>query len=132
MRYDVLVIGSGFGGSVTALRLAEKGYSVGVLEAGRRFADDEFPAPGGCGGSCGRRGSAATGCNGSTCSAPPTGGPAGCWCCPAPGSAAPGRPRARSRRVAVRKGPLSTPEVDERSRSHRSGAGRAGRCPGVR
>ncbi|MEU7972029.1 GMC family oxidoreductase [Micromonospora sp. NPDC049089] len=43
MRYDVLVIGSGFGGSVTALRLAEKGYSVAVLEAGRRFADDEFP-----------------------------------------------------------------------------------------
>ncbi|MBQ1044556.1 GMC family oxidoreductase [Micromonospora sp. C32] len=43
MRYDVVVIGSGFGGSVTALRLAEKGYSVGVLEAGRRFADDEFP-----------------------------------------------------------------------------------------
>ncbi|MEV4600882.1 GMC family oxidoreductase [Amycolatopsis sp. NPDC049253] len=40
--YDVLVIGSGFGGSVTALRLAEKGYRVGVLEAGRRFADDEF------------------------------------------------------------------------------------------
>ncbi|MFC0007037.1 FAD-dependent oxidoreductase [Micromonospora siamensis] len=43
MRYDVLVIGSGFGGSVTALRLAEKGWTVGVLEAGRRFADDEFP-----------------------------------------------------------------------------------------
>ncbi|MFC8301072.1 FAD-dependent oxidoreductase [Micromonospora orduensis] len=43
MRYDVVVIGSGFGGSVTALRLAEKGWSVGVLEAGRRFADDEFP-----------------------------------------------------------------------------------------
>ncbi|PZG05050.1 cholesterol oxidase, partial [Micromonospora craterilacus] len=43
MRYDVVVIGSGFGGSVAALRLAEKGYSVGVLEAGRRFADDEFP-----------------------------------------------------------------------------------------
>ena len=40
--YDVLVIGSGFGGSVTALRLTEKGYRVGVLEAGRRFADDEF------------------------------------------------------------------------------------------
>ena len=35
--YDVLVIGSGFGGSVTALRLTEKGYRVGVLEAGRRF-----------------------------------------------------------------------------------------------
>jgi len=36
--YDVLVVGSGFGGSVTALRLTEKGYRVGVLEAGRRFA----------------------------------------------------------------------------------------------
>ena len=40
--YDVLIIGSGFGGSVTALRLTEKGYRVGVLEAGRRFADEEF------------------------------------------------------------------------------------------
>jgi cholesterol oxidase len=36
------VIGSGFGGSVSALRLAEKGYSVGVLESGRRYADEEF------------------------------------------------------------------------------------------
>ncbi len=42
--YDVLVVGSGFGGSVTALRLTEKGYRVGVLEAGARFADDDFPA----------------------------------------------------------------------------------------
>ena len=42
--YDVAVIGSGFGGSVTALRLAEKGYRVVVLEAGRRFADHEFAA----------------------------------------------------------------------------------------
>ncbi|MFF3446274.1 GMC oxidoreductase [Streptomyces sp. NPDC002667] len=41
--YDVLVIGSGFGGSVTALRLTEKGYRVGILEAGRRFADADFP-----------------------------------------------------------------------------------------
>ncbi|WP_343571625.1 GMC family oxidoreductase [Mycobacterium sp.] len=40
--YDVLIIGSGFGGSVTALRLTEKGYKVGVLEAGRRFSDEEF------------------------------------------------------------------------------------------
>ena len=40
--YDVVVIGSGFGGSVAALRLAEKGYSVLVLEAGRRFADEDF------------------------------------------------------------------------------------------
>jgi len=40
--YDVLIIGSGFGGSVTALRLTEKGYRVGVLEAGRRFNDEEF------------------------------------------------------------------------------------------
>lgn len=41
-HYDVLVVGSGFGGSVTALRLTEKGYSVGVLEAGRRFHDTDF------------------------------------------------------------------------------------------
>ncbi|MBX7433080.1 GMC family oxidoreductase [Mycobacterium sp. Y57] len=40
--YDVVIIGSGFGGSVSALRLTEKGYRVLVLEAGRRFADDEF------------------------------------------------------------------------------------------
>ncbi|MEU5313107.1 GMC family oxidoreductase [Streptomyces sp. NPDC021562] len=41
--YDVLVVGSGFGGSVTALRLTEKGYKVGVLEAGRRFTRDTLP-----------------------------------------------------------------------------------------
>jgi cholesterol oxidase len=41
-EFDVVVVGSGFGGSVSALRLAEKGYRVLVLEAGRRFADDEF------------------------------------------------------------------------------------------
>ncbi|PKH43545.1 cholesterol oxidase [Nocardioides alpinus] len=46
-HYDVLVIGSGFGGSVTALRLTEKGYRVGVLEAGARFSDDELPEHGG-------------------------------------------------------------------------------------
>src|SRR4051812_34626498 len=40
--YDVLVVGSGFGGSVAALRLTEKGYRVGVLEAGARFEDDDF------------------------------------------------------------------------------------------
>jgi cholesterol oxidase len=39
---DWLVIGSGFGGSVSALRLAEKGYRVGVLECGRRFRDQDF------------------------------------------------------------------------------------------
>lgn len=42
-RFDVVVIGSGFGGSVAALRLSEKGYSVGVLEAGRHFDDRDFP-----------------------------------------------------------------------------------------
>ena len=42
LDYDVVVIGSGFGGSVAALRLTEKGYRVAVVEAGRRFADDEF------------------------------------------------------------------------------------------
>ncbi|MFE2965330.1 GMC family oxidoreductase N-terminal domain-containing protein [Streptomyces sp. NPDC059340] len=41
--YDVIVVGSGFGGSVTALRLTEKGYRVGVLEAGRRFTRDALP-----------------------------------------------------------------------------------------
>jgi cholesterol oxidase len=41
--YDVLVIGSGFGGSVTALRLTEKGYRVGVLEAGDRFDETSYP-----------------------------------------------------------------------------------------
>ena len=40
--YDWLVIGSGFGGSVSALRLAEKGYTVAVLEAGRRFRDEDY------------------------------------------------------------------------------------------
>ena len=40
--YDVLIIGSGFGGSVSALRLTEKGYRVGVLEAGPRYRDEEF------------------------------------------------------------------------------------------
>ena len=41
--YDVVVIGSGFGGSVAALRLAEKGYKICVLEAGARFEDKDFP-----------------------------------------------------------------------------------------
>ncbi|WP_067488017.1 FAD-dependent oxidoreductase [Actinomadura hibisca] len=41
--FDVIVVGSGFGGSVTALRLAEKGYRVAVLEAGRRFEDADLP-----------------------------------------------------------------------------------------
>ncbi|MHB8186199.1 MAG: GMC oxidoreductase [Dermatophilaceae bacterium] len=40
--YDVVVVGSGFGGSVTVLRLAEKGYRVHVIESGRRFADEDF------------------------------------------------------------------------------------------
>ena len=41
--YDWLVVGSGFGGSVAAHRLTEKGYRVAVMESGRRFADHEFP-----------------------------------------------------------------------------------------
>ena len=41
--YDVIVIGSGFGGSVTALRLSEKGYRVGVLEKGARWRPEDYP-----------------------------------------------------------------------------------------
>ncbi len=40
--FDYIVIGSGFGGSVAAMRLAEKGYRVLVLERGRRFEDKDF------------------------------------------------------------------------------------------
>ena len=43
-QFDVIVVGSGFGGSVTALRLTEKGYRVLVLEAGRRFDERSLPA----------------------------------------------------------------------------------------
>jgi len=42
MDYDVIVIGSGFGGSVAALRLREKGYSVAVLEMGRRISRSDM------------------------------------------------------------------------------------------
>jgi len=41
--FDVVVIGSGFGGSVAALRLTEKNYKVAILEAGKRFSDKDFP-----------------------------------------------------------------------------------------
>ena len=40
--YDYVIIGSGFGGSVSAMRLTEKGYSVLVLEKGKRFKDSDF------------------------------------------------------------------------------------------
>ena len=41
--YDFVIIGSGFGGSVSAMRLTEKGYSVLILEKGKRFRDQDFP-----------------------------------------------------------------------------------------
>ena len=41
--FDVLIIGSGFGGSVAAMRLTEKGYRVGVLEAGKRWSAETLP-----------------------------------------------------------------------------------------
>ena len=42
-KYDYIIVGSGFGGSVSALRLAEKGYSVLVIEKGKWFSKDDFP-----------------------------------------------------------------------------------------
>ncbi|MGB5364850.1 MAG: NAD(P)-binding protein, partial [Polyangiales bacterium] len=42
-HYDWVIIGSGFGGSVSAHRLTQKGYKVLVLEKGRRFNDEDFP-----------------------------------------------------------------------------------------
>ncbi|MCJ7700868.1 MAG: GMC family oxidoreductase [Anaerolineales bacterium] len=41
--YDFVIIGSGFGGSVSAMRLTEKGYSVLVLERGKRFNEGDYP-----------------------------------------------------------------------------------------
>ena len=41
--FDYIVIGSGFGGSVSAMRLAEKGYSVLVIEKGKEYPSKKFP-----------------------------------------------------------------------------------------
>ena len=41
--FDFIIIGSGFGGSVSALRLTEKGYKVCIIERGKRFRDSDFP-----------------------------------------------------------------------------------------
>ena len=43
LDFDYVVVGSGFGGSVSACRLAEKGYSVGVIEMGKRWKREDFP-----------------------------------------------------------------------------------------
>ena len=42
-NWDVIIVGSGFGGSVSALRLAEKGYRVLVIEKGKRYQSEDFP-----------------------------------------------------------------------------------------
>ena len=43
LDYDYIIIGSGFGGSVSALRLSEKGYKVLVIEKGKWFKSEDFP-----------------------------------------------------------------------------------------
>jgi cholesterol oxidase len=43
VTFDYTVVGSGFGGSVSAMRLSEKGYKVLVLERGKRYRDQDFP-----------------------------------------------------------------------------------------
>lgn len=43
LDYDFVIVGSGFGGSVSAMRLTEKGYRVLIIERGKRFEDDQFP-----------------------------------------------------------------------------------------
>ena len=67
--YDVLIIGSGFGGSVAALRAAEKGYRVGVMESGRAGKTKTSRRPSGtCRASCGSRARSCTGSSGSSTS----------------------------------------------------------------
>ena len=41
--YDYIVVGSGFGGSVSAMRLSQKGYKVAVIESGKRWKSEDFP-----------------------------------------------------------------------------------------
>ena len=41
--YDYIVVGSGFGGSVSAMRLSQKGYKVLVIESGKRWKSEDFP-----------------------------------------------------------------------------------------
>ena len=41
--FDFVIVGTGFGGSVSAMRLAEKGYRVLMIERGKRYADEDFP-----------------------------------------------------------------------------------------
>ena len=44
-NWDVIIVGSGFGGSVSALRLAEKGYKVLVIEKGKRYRTEDDRVP---------------------------------------------------------------------------------------
>ena len=124
--YDVIVIGSGFGGSVAALRLTEKGYRVAVLEAGRRFKDADFPRTSwNARKFFWRRSSAAWASSGFTCSGTSSSWRARAsearWCTPTRSTSLP-TPRSRGR--------LPAPGTGRAAKSGRAAVGAGGATSG--